>query len=440
MSLPYLSSQVRLVAALVLLAPALFFGLQGARTYAAAPAATAPLAGSASANSRYGPISVTFSGSGSTLSLSVTVGKQFFTFTVPARDLTQNATTATLDTHTDLKGYGSLHLVWDKRTTHVPAGKGGCGLKPTPAHNQVTLVNGRGTATLHLPCLAALGLHFGGTVKFPKPSTPIPGIGTYQGMIATLSFTLPNNSSLSLTLHQGSGSAKKVDLSGFASRTYLPTDSAAPLQSTSQSFHAGVPASKVRFQTDLSAGSLTFGTGPKLLRGTSVQLSPLSAAIAVKGTPADSCHPATKGGGASRTMKLQGSLSAHMCAVSGAFTVDPTRSFGSLYSSSLTVQPPTPLKVVSVTPADKATNVATTLQAITVTFSNAMSDQYGSATLTGGTDFQYIQKGTLDSTKKTITFPLTHALHANTSYKLTISAIDQFQQPITSNTTFTTGT
>jgi methionine-rich copper-binding protein CopC len=295
-----------------------------------------------------------------------------------------------------------------------------------------------GSASLKLPCLVLKGLHLGDPKGGTKTPPVLPGIGAYKGYIGSVILQPATGTTLSVTFHKGANGGTAID--GSISKTFATNPSAAPLYYQSQIFHATAGASAAQVSNDLSSARLSLGSGPQPLKGTDLQWTATGAPLPTStGTGTCTTTPGAKAIGATRTSNVRGTLGLQTCVTSGTYQVDATRSFGELYSSALSVKAPTPLKVVSVNPADKATGVATTTPAITIKFSNAMQATNATATVYAGTDFHFLKDPTLDASKKTMTFKLDKALQPNQTYTVQVSAEDEFNQYGNSKTTFTTG-
>jgi hypothetical protein len=408
---------------------------RGPNTPAIAWAAGSPVVAAATAPSSIGPISVVVSSvtaAGGKLDLLVSAGKFTYQFQIPASDFTQKGHTATLNTRGDLKGFGSIQLTWTKQVATLPNASGSC--VPVGTQKVVYYTNARGHATLKLPCLKALAPYFGAPVKLRAALPATPQIGVFSGVIATVTVIVKDNNSVSLTLARSTDPTKKVNLFGLVSKQ---VSGSGPLVTQTQLFHTTFPTSRMQVQSDLSVVSADLSAGPHPVKGTALHWTSSQAPAATQVTTAD-CKVKT-GTGASRTSSAQGTVGLQTCTLSGSFDLNGNSSYGQLYSNSLSVQSNASTKAVSSQPANKATGVPTSLPSLSVTFSKPMQTQSAVAILQGGSDVQVGQNPTLDASQTTLTFALSNALQPNTTYQVTVTALDAASQSVTYKGSFTTG-
>jgi methionine-rich copper-binding protein CopC len=405
---------------------------------AATPVQTTAAASAVASSSR-GPVSITVSTSGSgKLYLTVSVGLRLtFQFQIPASDFHQTANSATLNTHGDLKSYGSINVTWARKVVGVPPTTSRCG-GTTEARTVINFTQGVGTANLKLPCVGALSVRFGGPFKSGVRLPAIPSVGYFSGFVGTAFASIPGGATASLTVYKSSDPRRHLQAGGFITRQYQGGASA-PLTSAFQSFHVTLPSNALRFSADLGSATLNSNTRP--IRGTNLTWTAQAPATAPTTTTSTSCGTTTirPTGGGMRASQIKGTVGLQTCVLSGSYPLS-TSSFGQLYSSQLKAA--APLKITSISPVDKATGVATSTQ-IVAHFSVPVSSQYAMALLQGGsganTDIQVGSTPTADSTGKVLTWTLQRPLKPNTTYTLTITVSVPGATPLSSKTSFTTG-
>ncbi|MGH2448524.1 MAG: Ig-like domain-containing protein [Chloroflexota bacterium] len=363
------------------------------------------------------------------ISLFVSVGQQSFEFNLPSSDFTRSGNSATLNTHGDLKGYGSIQITWSQKTTTRP--KGSCAV-PGDTSTFVYYSNPKGSANLKLPCVGTLASSFNGPFKGSYRSILTPTDGYFAGAVADASFTLPSNSSVYLQAYQGSKSGQKPQVAVEAGKSFTNS----PLASHYQEFHVTLSrAGALGFSSGLGGAALDMTAGPSPFKGTKVSWKATTPAVG----PGKSACSGTWTGGAQRTASVSGTFAVKTCVLSGSFPIKAsTTDESALYSSSLKPQKKPALKFTGSSPSNGATGVSTSLSAISLTFTNQLQTGLAYGTLQGGSDTQYLGPGTMSNGNKTMTLPVLQPLQPNTTYTLNTAPADVYNQDLTVNLTFTT--
>lgn len=432
---------MKAVAAGLLVLTLMFVGKSGGSSSPVLAASSSAALASAVASSPHGPISILVTrspGASSSVSVTVTNGKLTFEFEVPAKDFTVTPTSATLNTGSDLKSYGTINITWKAASSTNTSGlKTPCGTSGAGTITYYTKPSG--TASLKLPCLAALVLKFGGPVKVSTGLT-VPTLGAFSGTIQSASLAL--SSTTNVALYFASSKGRKANGYGFLLNT-LPSSSL-PLTSEIQIFHAGFPMTRLQVQPDLSSASVDLSSGPTPFKGTKLNWTAGGAPRPTVVQDPSTC--ASRAGiGARRAAQISGTVSLQTCFLKGTRPV-PTGSIAEIYSSAVKAQVVTPTTLVSTTPADKSTDVPSSTTAVSATFSAPITTSRSIAVVTpnpvtpsNAQSVQFIQGGTLDGSRRTITFTLSSALLPHTSYTLRVNVMDANGQSVSASTSFTTG-
>lgn len=417
-----------------------------------------------------GPVSISFfechGGCGDVygnLTVAVSVGP--FSYSVPLypdRVITENTRTLTLDTHDYMHGYGAVHLTWTKHIVHGQNLRTSCGRFMLDGSRLITLVNPRGSADLHLPFVQALHLRFGPPVASPLAPAPSPAVGSYDGIIfhvdagSSSAFGVGQPGYVDLIVGKSSRPHRRITIAGSVTHVFppgtevWPSDIApfavTPPLTVIQRFRATAARGNFTVRRDLSAGSLDLAGGPAAVRGTTFQMRAAFRAVPNNGEPASVCGGATPAGGATRAMSVTGTLTLHLPALSGAISF-PVAGFppSSLFSSSLSVKPPPPLRVVSIMPLDRAAGVSSSLKEIRATFSNPMVSGVAELGVPDAprppavNDVPLMQFPSLSADRKTLTFTLPAPLSPHLAHRVEVSGVDAWGQSTVGSATFTTG-
>ncbi|HLI77658.1 MAG TPA: Ig-like domain-containing protein, partial [Acidobacteriaceae bacterium] len=380
---------------------------------AASPAHTPPgVEAEALAPGPSGPveISVSWQTSNKTFNLNVVVAGQVLGFTLPSRDLTLGNSSLTLNTHGDLKSYGSIQLTWTqthKPATGPPANFCGGGYGGAP-QTWMYYINGKGSAHLKLPCVGQLAPTFSGSYQTAPSFAAAPDVGYFKGVSAYTSVS-EHNAGVLLTAWQAAGSSQ-LDI--LLQISHANPAAGATLNGHNQDLLLKIPSSSaLKVASGLNSATLNLPNGPAQLQGTALTWKATHAPVAV--TRVSTCKQ-TWTGGATRDTSITGTLWLRTCVLSGKFQETPN-SYGGLYSNAAKTAPA--LKLVSTIPANGATNVSDKLTSISATFSNPIDVSSALITLAGsGGDTQTAPASLPANGNKTVQFTLTQPLHPNAQY------------------------
>lgn len=372
----------------------------------------------------------------SAVNLTILVGTQSLNFAVPARDLTLSSSSLSLDTHSDLKNYGSIQLTWTQKeptSTKPPANYCGGGYGGPPS-TWVTYINGKGSAHLNLPCIGQLAPAFTGTDHSSATYITEPTSGYFKGIYAFVSLAPTSYEDLSFEVTRVNGRQIQAVL------TLLRRYNSTLLTSHNQQIAVTITNSKaLQVDSRLNSASLDLTNGPTLLKGT--KLSWVPSAVAVTATKISSCKE-TWSGGATRQTFVTGAIDLHACLMSGSFQdKSENAAAGFIYSNTAKPQPAPALKLVSTSPANNATKVSKSLSAITATFSNPIVTSGTDLSLQGpsGSGPVTIPVSSAGNADRTLTFKLATPLDPNTKYTLTFTGSDTYKQLLHATAQFTTG-
>jgi len=399
----------------------------------ARPSATTAITANAAAPSKSGIVAVTVSKFGSAqLSLIVSVGKQSFSFTIPSSDFTTSGNTATLNTHGDLKSYGTINITWSQKSTTRP--KGSCGT-PTPGFTYVYYSNPKGTASLKLPCVGSIASSFNGNYTGSSGYVNVPSAGYFSGAQASANLTLSSSASAYLQAYKGSASSQKPQVAVELDRTFTASASN-PLTGHFQQLHVTLSGSALSFTSGLNSAALNMTSGPSPFKNTKLSWTATTPAT---GPTKDTCLGKWVGGG-ERNASITGTFGIQTCILTGKYTIKTSATTtANLYSSAIKAQATPALKLVSSSPKNGATGVPTSTSSVSATFSNALKSASGYLQGASVTDIQTFQTSQMSNGNKTVTFQLQQSLQPNTTYTLNIYPSDVYSQYLTTKIQFKTG-